>query len=253
MVVFYDFVCQEYAQSTNKVIILPNNHGTIFPVQYNPNMGRKKAIYSVNISTETDEYYFVTLNDVRCTLRCSRLQHRNIPHCNHTAVIRQQLKEKGGIDLSKIRKTNIAMRHRAIWDPEEGIVEDAKVEIDMPGTWIPPPKYMRTDDDDVGYESVDSEEFVDRFFDNMQSEDAEVREREHRINRRKETRAEYYNYKYAAPDATDVTKKYLFSLRFICLNYSVTTNALHTARKSATIIFVRGDLKRKIVDQQQEN
>lgn len=217
VVCFCDLVCQEYANLPYGIVNLANNHGTVVGVQCNAGIGTRRVVYSINLATEGDQYYFVYLNDIKCTLRCSGPQHRHIPHCAHKTVLRHQLKERGGKDLSKMRKTNLAMRHRSIWDPVEGIQEDdEKINVDAPGRWVPPPKYMMTDDDDIGYETVESDEWSDRYFDDVESDDQATREREYLIQQRKDTRAKYYDYKYQAPDACETPlRKYLFSLRFM--------------------------------------
>jgi len=207
------FVCgvwQEYDELPNSVQNLANNHGTILPVQYNNQISKRRAIYSINLSTETDQYYFVSLNDTKGTLRCSRPQHRCIPHCNHRTAIRHQLKERG-YDISKIKRTRLAMRHRQIWDPDEGIADDEKeekLEFDMERRWVPPPKYMTTDNDNIGYESMESDEPVQEFLDNLVSNDPRVRDRHYRINERKAVRDKYYDYLYEAPNADAPLKPY---------------------------------------------
>lgn len=139
----------------------------------------------------------------------------------HRNALRQQLKE-GGIDLHKIRKTNLAMMHRRIWDKDEGIEEeDETIVIDEPSRWIPVPKYMRTDEDHIGYDSMDEEEFGDHFLEQMQQENTEEAMKIYLKQQREETRDKYYNYKYQAPNGVDAAPpSYLFSL-LLCVVITV--------------------------------
>ena len=78
VVCFCDLVCQEYANLPYGIVNLANNHGTVVGVQYNAGIGTTRAVYSINLATEGNQYYFVYLNDIKCTLRCCLLQHRMI-------------------------------------------------------------------------------------------------------------------------------------------------------------------------------